>query len=38
VTAYNAQGDDGDADTVNVQTQATKYLYASVVNASWQER
>jgi hypothetical protein len=34
--AYNAKGDDNDPNTENVEQQATKYLYTSTINASWQ--
>ncbi len=34
--AYNAKGDDNDANNENVESQATKYLYESEINASWQ--
>ncbi len=36
MTAYNAKGDDSDPGTENVEAQATKYLYESAINASWQ--
>jgi len=36
MTAYNAQGDDSNPNNENVVAQATKYLYTSTVNASWQ--
>ncbi len=36
MTAYNAKGDDSDPGTENVEAQATKYLYESAFNASWQ--
>ena len=34
--AYNAKGDDSDPGNENVEAQATKYLYESAINASWQ--
>ena len=36
MTAYNAKGDDSDPSNGTSQAQATKYLYTSAVNASWQ--
>jgi YD repeat-containing protein len=36
MTAVNAKGDDGNPNTVNIDHQTTKYLYTSVINASWQ--
>ena len=36
MTAYNAKGDDSDPGNENVEAQATKYLYESAFNASWQ--
>ena len=34
--AYNAKGNDSDPNNENVEEQATKYLYESEVNPSWQ--
>jgi len=36
LTATNAKGNDSDPENENVEAQATKYLYGSSVNASWQ--